>query len=96
MKYFDPNGFFAQIGTTFVRQEVHPTGTTTRDNFLVLDAAIGYRLPNRHAIISLEARNLLGEDFIYRDEGYITYIQSLANPRYIPARTVLGRITVSF
>lgn len=46
-RYFHPSGIFAKIGGTFVRQSVdlEPASTSTKDSddFVLLDAAIGYR-----------------------------------------------------
>jgi hypothetical protein len=104
-RYFHPDGFFAQVGTTLVRQSLVRRQETSQltprihDNFLVLDAAVGYRLPNRRAILSLEVRNLLDEEFLYRDYDYLTpplRFTNTANTRFIPARSILGRLTFSF
>jgi outer membrane receptor protein involved in Fe transport len=98
-RYYHQSGFFAQLGATFVRQSVDPApvGTsTTRDEFSVIDAAIGYRLPDRRGIISLEVRNLLGEEFLYTDYDYITNVPATSGSRFIPDRSILGRITISF
>ena len=71
LKYFHSSGFFAGIGATYVHQEVErdpavlaafPTVAGSED-FITVDAALGWRLPNRVGIVSLEARNLLDEDF---------------------------------
>jgi len=97
--YYHQSGFFAQLGATFVRQSVDPApvGTsTTRDEFSVIDAAIGYRLPDRRGIISLEVRNLLGEEFLYTDYDYINNVPATTGSRFIPDRSILGRITISF
>ena len=37
------------------------------DQFWVLDASIGYRLPRRWGLITLEGRNLLDEHFRFQD-----------------------------
>jgi len=62
--------------------------------FVVVDAAIGYRLPKRRGILSLEVRNLFDEDFLYQDTNIQQPVPS--NPRFIPDRTVMGRVTLSF
>jgi outer membrane receptor protein involved in Fe transport len=97
-RYFHPSGFFAELGGTFVRQEVElsPASILARDsdNFFLLDAAIGYRLPKRRGILSLEARNLLDEEFFFQDQNIQT--TDPVNPRFIPDRIVFGRVTLSF
>jgi hypothetical protein len=60
----------------------------------LVDAAIGYRLPNRFGLVSLEARNLLDEDFLFQDLN----IQQAepSNPRFIPDRTIMFRLILNF
>jgi tetratricopeptide (TPR) repeat protein len=95
VRYFDPLGFFAQIGGTYVDQKVERfEGPDGSDDFVVLDAALGYRLPDRHGILSLEGRNLLDERFMYQDDSFRT--AEPVGPRYVPGRIVLGRATFSF
>jgi hypothetical protein len=59
------------------------------DQFWILDASIGYRLPKRFGIITVEGKNLLNEGFKFQDTDP-------ANPRIAPERFILGRITLSF
>jgi len=59
------------------------------DQFWVVDASIGYRLPKRWGLITLEGRNLFDEDFMFQD-------MDPANPRIYPERLVLARITLAF
>jgi outer membrane receptor protein involved in Fe transport len=98
VRYFSPDGLFAEVGTTFVRQEVElaPTSTFGEDSedFVVVDAAVGYRLSQRRGLLSLEVKNLFDEDFLFQDSN----IQQAepSNPRFIPERTVMGRFTLSF
>ncbi|MDH3636679.1 MAG: TonB-dependent receptor [Gammaproteobacteria bacterium] len=98
VRYFRAAGLFAQVGTTFVQQDVDlaPTSTFGEDSedFVVVDAAIGYRLPRRRGILSLEVRNLFDEDFLFQDANIQRSEPS--NPRFIPDRTVMGRVTLSF
>ena len=91
-------GMFAQVGATFVQQDVDLAPTSTfgkdSDDFVVVDAAVGYRLPRRRGILSLEVRNLFDEDFLFQDSNIQQSEPS--NPRLIPDRTILGRVTLSF
>ena len=59
------------------------------DDFWVLDGSIGYRLPKRYGLITVEAKNLLNETFRFQDIDP-------ANPRIAPERFIFGRITLSF
>lgn len=99
LNFFHPVGIMARLKATYVHQEgdfSNPFGQGVtaftvpgRDNFWVLDAAIGYRLPNRWGIITVEARNLLDERFRFQDTDP-------SNPSIFPERAVLTRITLSF
>ena len=64
-------------------------GCNQKADFFVLDASVGFRLPERLGIISIEARNLFDEDFRFQDSD-------LANPRFIPDRVIMARFTLSF
>jgi outer membrane receptor protein involved in Fe transport len=99
LKYFHPSGFFAQVTETFVDQDlkrrpmsVQPSGS---NSFFLLDAAFGYRLPERRGILSLEARNLLDEKFSFQDDNFQNPSVTRISP-FIPDRMVLGRVTISF
>lgn len=99
MRYFHPSGVFAELGPTYVHQEVNlgPVSTfdQTHDDFVLFDAAVGYRLPKWHGIASLEVRNLLDEEFLFQDLSFITPTQ-FTNPRFLPDRTILARFTLNF
>jgi tetratricopeptide (TPR) repeat protein len=98
-RYFHPRGFFATLGGTLVRQEVDLAPMSTfaddEDSFFILDATVGYRLPNRRGIISLEARNLLDEEFFFQDLNIQT-VRDAVNPRFVPDRTIFIRATFAF
>jgi hypothetical protein len=98
LHYFNPVGLFADFGPTYVRQEVDGLAglglDAGEDSFVVLDAAIGYRLPNRRGIISLEGRNLLDKKFLFEDDNFRQ--SEVRTSRFIPARIVLIRATFSF
>jgi tetratricopeptide (TPR) repeat protein/opacity protein-like surface antigen len=100
-RYFHPSGFFAGIGATFVDQEVDRSdafagGDDGSDSFFMLDAAIGWRLPNRIGIASLEVTNLLDEEFDYQDDSFREFRDEPTIGPYIPDRQIMGRITLNF
>jgi outer membrane receptor protein involved in Fe transport len=72
--YYHPGGFFSNLGATFVHQEIEfEFGQTDNqgkgdelENFWVVDAAIGYRLPKRYGLVSVEIKNLFNEDFQFQ------------------------------
>jgi len=99
-RYFHPTGFFAGTSVTYVDQEVHrpagSTGAEGSDQFVVVDAAIGWRLPKRLGIVSLEVRNLFDKEFEYQDDSFREFQNAPSIGPYIPDRTILGRITLNF
>ena len=98
VRYFSPVGYFAQLGATYVHQSVDlpqiSTFGTNHDQFVLIDAAVGYRFPERHGVLSIEARNLFDRHFLFQDENIETPLAS--NPRFIPGRIVMGRLALSF
>ncbi|MDR4513526.1 FecR domain-containing protein [Nitrosomonas sp.] len=97
VEYFHPSGFFSGIKNTFVRQDLarkNDFDNSGIDNFFLLDAFIGYRLPKRKGILSIEGRNLLDEKFFFRN---INFNQAEAvSPQFVPERTFFARITLNF
>jgi tetratricopeptide (TPR) repeat protein len=59
------------------------------DQFWVLDAFVGYRLPNRRGLLSLNADNLLDESFQFQDIDP-------TNPSLFPERLISFRFTLAF
>lgn len=97
--YFDPSGVFAKITATYVRQNLERSGPSDNQGlskFTLLDATIGYRLPKRRGIISVEGRNLLNEDFFFRNLNLQQSDQTFYNQRYSPDRTYYLRCTLNF
>jgi outer membrane receptor protein involved in Fe transport len=99
-RYFDPNGFFASVGVTYVDQEVtgedvyaHKTGES---DFLVVDLGVGFRLPRRQGILSLVVQNLLDEEFDYLDNSYRSYQDQPSIGPHAPDRAIIGQLTLNF
>ena len=59
------------------------------DQFWVVDAFVGYRLPNRRGLLSLNAENLLDESFQFQDVDP-------TNPSLFPERLISFRFTLAF
>ncbi len=91
LKYFHPYGLFSNLGITYVNQDVD---TMSDDQFVLLDAGIGYRLPRRNGIIMLGVKNLLDKDFNFQGLGFRTRQEE--GPPFIPDRTISAQITLSF
>ena len=70
------------------------------DQFCVVDASIGYRLPKRWCRITIEAKNLFKEAFKYQDTDIVevsNYSLPLnPNPLISPGRLILARFTLTF
>jgi tetratricopeptide (TPR) repeat protein len=101
LSFFHPSGlivklkpqYFYQNGD-FVVSEFTPDGPVNKivpkdDHFLVFDASVGYRLPKRVGIISIEAKNLFDQDFNFQDTDP-------SNPRIQPKQLILAKITLTF
>jgi hypothetical protein len=99
LRFFHPCGFFAGITASYVYQKgdfylsedptAPPDTENLSDDFWIVDAGLGYRLPKRYGVISLEFRNLFDQSFNYQNID-------LASPRYYPERHILGKITLKF
>ena len=102
LRYFSPLGFFGGVGATYVHQHVVepseavlPEGS---DSFVLLDATIGYGLPERRGLISLGARNILDTNMKFQDDSFREYGRGEAGvvSPYLPKRTILGMLTLNF
>jgi len=100
LRYFARNGFSAGARASHVNQRGlfqvpaltpfdAPTLAPGRDRFWVVDAFVGYRLPNRRGLLSVNADNLLDETFQFQDIDP-------TNPSLFPERFVSLRFTLSF
>ncbi len=95
LNLFHPIGLFIRFTTSYVDQSGdfgNPWEAPTvhdSDRFWVVDTTIGYRLPKRLGIISLECKNLLDEGFHFQDTNP-------DNPEIIPERSFLSKITLAF
>jgi tetratricopeptide (TPR) repeat protein len=96
LSYFDFHGLFFSLTGTFVRQEIDRLEKVNNrvENFFLFDASLGYRLPNRRGIISLDARNIFDQSFLFRNLHFQT--TEPINPIYLPTRTVFTRFTLNF
>ncbi len=87
--YIDQNGKFSQPVFPPPPGLLYFITVPGDDQFWVVDASIGYRLPKRMGLITLEARNLFDEEFQYQDTDP-------RNPRVAPERLILGKVTLAF
>ncbi|HWN37191.1 MAG TPA: TonB-dependent receptor [Gammaproteobacteria bacterium] len=101
VRYFARGGFTVGVRATLVEQSgqfqtalqqlpfVPPPMAYGEDNFALLDAFVGYRLPNRRGLLSLTADNLLDETFQYQDV-------EPNNPSLFPESVISFRFTLAF
>jgi tetratricopeptide (TPR) repeat protein len=98
LNLFHPSGLFAKFNATYVSQrgifEQHSTFSMTPGNsdFWLLDASLGYRLPKRLGIVSVEANNLLNRTFQYQQNPSTITVM----PLYQPARVIFGKLTLLY
>jgi tetratricopeptide (TPR) repeat protein len=96
IRYFSPWGFFSEVGTTYIQQTIRNRdgkNDSTKD-FMLVDAAIGYRFPKRLGMISLEAKNIFDKNFKYRDRNFL--MNEERSPEIFPEQTLFARITFNF
>ncbi len=98
VRYFSPSGLFAGVRASYIDQDIRnvlPFATQTGDdNAVILDVAVGYRLPKRRGVLSLEVRNVFDEEFRFQDQNIQSAVPS--NPRFVPDTSAVVRVTLSF
>ena len=103
VQYFDPSGFFAGLGVVYVNQEIQaldPESLTLspmqNEEFTLVNAGLGYRLPKRWGIVAFQVNNIFDKNFHYQDNNFQTVGAVNDSPLYIPERTVYGRLVLNF
>jgi Flp pilus assembly protein TadD len=96
IRFFHPCGFFAALKGTYVNQnaKLPDVANDFNSRFYLVDAAIGYRFPKQYGLISFEAKNLLDNNFKYRDRQF--QMNEQRSPDFLPERMLFGRITLNF
>jgi tetratricopeptide (TPR) repeat protein len=96
VNYFHPRGYIAKIEATYNDQTgdflLQPGSMLTEEqdeDFWIVDAALGYRLPKRRGLVSVGVSNLFDESFNFVDTDPF-------NPRVYPERLFYGRVTLAF
>lgn len=98
LNYFGPLGFFGKFSPIFIYQSVERSaGSSMEDgneSFILVNATIGFRLPKRRGIVSLEAQNLFDKKFRFQDDNFRK--PEPTSPEFIPDRVIIGRVTFTF
>ncbi len=98
VRYFDIRGLSASLKATYIYQDgdftvpLFPSGfsvVSDDDQFWVVDASLGYRLPNRWGLLKIEGKNLLDKEFHFQDTDP-------GNPFVLPERVVFFKFTLAF
>ena len=97
LRYFAPTGLVLGFRTSHIRDRGTFLANTLMGNVLVpggdrfwlVDAFVGYRLPNRRGLLSLNADNLLDRRFRFQDVDP-------EDSSLIPERLISFRFTLSF
>jgi hypothetical protein len=93
-----PSGGFGRVSATYVSQEfqnIEVPGSPDEDIFVLVDMTMGYRLPGRYGILSIEINNLLNRGFNYLEIADRSS-QDVVAPPFLPDRSIVFRMTISF
>ncbi len=92
-KYFFSSGLIFGIKTTYLKQQIQQSTTTSdEDSVWLTDIDLSYKLPNRLGIISVEALNISDQQFNYYNPDFGT--GTIPIQTYTPERTLLFRISI--
>jgi Tfp pilus assembly protein PilF len=94
VKYFDSSGFFVGARATYINQDARffdfeGSRQHGQDSFWTVNAAAGYRFPDRHGLFIIEVDNLLDESF-----GFVDTDRD--EPDLAREQVVLARLTLEF
>jgi tetratricopeptide (TPR) repeat protein len=99
--YFSPLGFFAGSAVTYVNHKVNirrgSSSPDGHDSFVLADAAVGFRFPERRGLVSVQILHVFDKSFSYQDDSFRTFGNSAptASP-FLPERTFLASVTLNF
>ena len=97
VRYFHPRGWFGGVGTVLARQGVDRSDpdVTDSDEAALVDAFVGFRLPRRLGLVSLEANNLFDQRLNWQDDTFRSSQEEL-RPQFLPARSLIARLTLNW
>lgn len=98
--WFHPSGFFASgrvgIGWTDFTNAKNTVRRSGSDTFPITELSLGYRLPNRRGILSLDLMNAIDADFGFEDRTVESSSNPLAAPRFARDFAALARLRLRF
>ncbi|ADJ28803.1 TonB-dependent receptor domain-containing protein [Nitrosococcus watsonii] len=96
LNYYHPKGLIARVGGSYVYQDADfpDTKNSGIEDFWVMDASLGYRLPKRWGIVSIEAFNLLNNSFRFQDLNFQSGEPTV--PLFRAERLIFARFTLAF
>jgi outer membrane receptor protein involved in Fe transport len=94
LSYYHPSGLFGRVKATYANQTL--TEVNNGDDFMIADAALGFRLPKRLGIITLEARNLFDEQFNFEDTFARSSTQDTVSLPFLPERSIFAKLSLAF
>jgi hypothetical protein len=106
IRYFDPNGIFAGLTGTVVKQSVDSLETTSDrfaeqrsfgDSGVLLDLFAGYRFPNWFGQFSIEVNNAFDTQLEFQDDSFrFSSPDRDVSPRFYPSRTMIARLSFNW
>ena len=96
LTYYHPTGFFGSLRATYIDQEVTRgvPNIESDDQFWLADLSLGYRLPKRWGLLSVDVRNLFGTSFEFQDRSFQT--SAFLAPPFEPEQAVFAGLTLAF
>lgn len=93
--YFHPSGFFGAVELGYAWTQAF-TFQALEDDFPLVEAVMGYRLPGRRGLLSLGVQNVLDTDFGFVDRQANAAGTPFSRPRYARDLTVFAQATLAF
>ena len=93
INYYNSTGLYSKFTAIYNNQSIF-NGNHEKNDFITLNALVGYRLTKRFGKIEVGVNNLLDKDFNY--EGFNLDNRQLLQPFFQQDRVVFGRIQFSY
>ena len=101
LNYHHPNGLYANLTGTYIRQKINPdpfstgNGGSATDDGIVVTVGLGFRLPKRRGIINFTAENLFDKQINFQDNSFRTPPQNVRAP-YSPELVLRSVLSLNF